>query len=133
MDQSEIRKFAKAWIEFQATQQFDDAPEDDPAYETIFRLTRMAGGSDRKIATAICVEIANQSGDPWIMKILGASPLEDLLESFGHDVLPDFLAAAKENPNFRQALHHIWPREDKTVWGRFLSVRDNLILPGLPE
>ena len=77
----------------------------------------------------VCVEIAHQSGDPEILDILGASPLEDLLEYHGDKVLPDFLAAAKDNPSFRQALRHIWPREDKQIWARFEAIRDHLELP----
>jgi hypothetical protein len=128
LNSAEIQNFAREWIAFQKTQQTQDAAFDDPAFEIAFRLSRMAVDA-KEPATAICVEISNRSDDPWILEILGAGTLEDILRSHGHDVLPEFLAAAKANPNFRQALRHIWPREDENVWRRFLAVRDSLTLP----
>jgi hypothetical protein len=137
MEQNDIRKFAEEWITFQAKENPYLGPkqralDNDPEFEVVARLLQLTH-EDWNTALAITVEIANQSNDPWVLEILGASALEDILEEHGYRVLLPFLSAAKANPNFRQALRHIWERSDPYVWEQFLRVRDKLATPELPD
>jgi len=131
MDQSEIRKLASDWIAYEKKHEPERGTTreerlDEVAFEIVLKLMELVD-DDWINALAICAEIARQSNDPWILEILGAGPLEDLLER-GHEVLQPFLAEAKANPSFRQALRHIWPRSDADLWRRFEAVRDKLEL-----
>ncbi|MGO9134197.1 MAG: DUF6869 domain-containing protein [Methylovirgula sp.] len=131
MDGNQIRELAGRWITFQKTTdpRFGDrkskANEDNPEHRVALSLIDQTL-RDWPSALAVCIEVAVESDDPWILEILGAGPLEDLLENHGDTVLNHFLAAAKDNPNFRQALYHIWSCTDKDVWLRFLQIRDEL-------
>ena len=136
MDQTEIQRFAEQWIAYQLTQRpgaQNAEGRDAPGFAVVIRMMEIVA-DDRPAAVAICAEIARQSGDPWILEILGAGSLEDLLADNGEDVLQDYLVHAKDNPNFRQALHHVWHQSGRpAVWEQFIGIRDKLALPRLPR
>jgi hypothetical protein len=134
MNEVEISAFAANWITVQKAEDpklgNSRRRDDDSEYENIFELMRMSDPKeDWKQAIAICIEVARQSGDPWILEILGAGPLEDLLSNIGDPVLPSFLTAAQANPSFRQALRHVWPCQNANLWRKFEAIRDELKLP----
>jgi hypothetical protein len=130
MDDEEIRRIASDWVAIEKTQGRETSSQpkpsdDDTRWNVVFGLMDLAH-DDWLTATAICEEIATQSDDPYVLGMLGAGPLEDLLEYHGTHVIEPFLKAAKTNPRFRQALRSVWECSDPEVWERFKSVRDTL-------
>lgn len=130
MTDEEIRKFAGEWIAVEKSHNpalgNPKPSDDDPSWDTIIKMLELTR-ADWRTTLAVCVEIARQTDDPWVLQNLGAGPLEDILEG-GQRVIEPFLAAAKANPTFRKALHSVWECSDPEAWRQFQMVRDHLTL-----
>jgi hypothetical protein len=133
MNETEIQSLATQWIEVQKKadprlkEKRKKIADYDPDFDVIQRVFDIQD-DDWRAAFSIAVEVASQTNDPWILEILGAGLLEDLLEGRGEEILPLYLAAAKANPAFRQALRHVWESNTPETWKKFVRLREKLEL-----
>src|SRR5213593_25891 len=100
MTEAEIRQLASEWIAFgeaqnPALERKSRIVDDDPRWKAWSRLLWLTA-DDWPTTLAVCIEIANQSNNAWVLENLGAGPLEDLLEVRGMQVIEPFLRAAKD-------------------------------------
>lgn len=131
MTVADIDRLAEGWIAY-SRECWKRGPTKLPEQLSRFsdRLADLCF-DDPELAVQVCARIAELTDDDRVIELLGAGPLENVLERRRDQVLPSFLREAKANPRFRTALRHIWPSgsPDRGHRPRFEAVRERLELP----
>jgi hypothetical protein len=107
-----VSRLAAAWS--RAQQAFDRG--DLPAHEWkgIFAVQRLAEKRPTELWQLILDVTATRPG-PEVRDILAAGPLEDLIQNFGEEMLPEIEARAQADSYFADLLRGVWVDEPKNA------------------
>jgi len=67
--------------------------------------------------------VVEKKPSEWVLGVLAAGPLEDLLEDSGKDYIDLIEIEARKNPSFKKILNGVWESGTKEIWARFEKVR----------
>ena len=109
---SGVSRLAAAWSTAQRAFDRGDLPAHE--WKTIFAVQRLAERRPAELWQLILDVMATRPG-PEVRDILAAGPLEDLIQNFGEQMLPDIEARAKADADFAELLRGVWIDEPKNA------------------
>jgi hypothetical protein len=126
MEHAELVRLSDAYIE-RYTKQFVWGPDQVLreqglnwwAWVEFERLTREAPEE----AWAAILAVIERTGDEYTLEMLGAGPLEELIENHGPAFLERIEDQARANARFRGVLQCVWESSTPEVWARIQAAQ----------
>ncbi|WDN29017.1 hypothetical protein LL916_14140 [Xanthomonas oryzae] len=119
MKPNEIQRWAQTYIEAQSR---EITNTEDPlwwAIDLFFELME----SKPEACWEVLVEISRRNPPEGVIRIAGAGPLEDLIDSHGNRFIDQIEVEAERNLVFRKMLDAVWESSDNTTWSRIMEIR----------
>jgi len=122
MDDVELKRMAKAWIEFQELGSNASPEQEAPliwAYDAVHDLVARSP----YLAWKLILTVVELSRNERVLGMLAAGPVEDLLVGYGSEILPDLLSSLPSNPALLRILEGVWTtRMDREVARKIASI-----------
>ena len=112
MTRGGVSRLAAAWSRAQQAFNRGDLPAHE--WKAIFAVQRLAEKRPTELWQLILDVTATRPG-PEVRDILAAGPLEDLIQNFGEQMLPEIEARAQADRYFADLLRSVWVGEPKTA------------------
>ena len=110
--QQTVEQIARAWVWEKKTYEHTDMPQDkyeDAASGTDLVMDLLYHAPESALAVIDSV-VEQSEGHEWVLSMLGAGPIEDLLrsEEFGDRFHDAFVERVRASPNYRRAVQSVW-------------------------
>ena len=87
-----------------------------------------------ELAFELIVEIWSRDQSRDVIQILSAGPLEDLLSTYGEQMIQAIEKEAEKDPSFRKLLGGVWKNAmPDSVWTKVQEIWDRRGWDGIPE
>lgn len=131
-----VQHLAEAWHSYQgkceaATQCGQEQPgHNDADFWGVSIMQALESEGDAELMWECTMEIwrTMESNNDSRVGLFAASIVEDLIDSFGPQVIDRIESKAKEDPEFRKMLLGVWPPsdEDRPDWQRIVKLVEDL-------
>jgi hypothetical protein len=119
---ADVRDWAIAYIEAQESPRPADL--DHPLWWSIERTLVLDTLDKAEDVWALILEVLARTKSPRVIGMLGAGPMEDLLEGWGTQFIERIETTARRDPAFREMLRGVWESGTPDIWARLVSIRD---------
>jgi hypothetical protein len=114
---AEIDAWADAYIRAQKIPH-ENLADDAELWWAVFRFMLPSEDTDPEDCWSALLVVLRKTTDEWVLGMLAAGPLEDLLEACGEQFIERIEQEAKGNSTFCRMLHQIYPSGSPEVWKR---------------
>ena len=119
MENSELQDWVSAYLEAQERRVADSG---DPLWWAVDRFFELMDAKPEDCWQAI-VEITRRDLSEDLINVVGAGPLEDLIEEHGDKFIDQIEREAAQSPVFKKMLASVWDGGDSNVWSRVKRAR----------
>jgi hypothetical protein len=120
---SEIESWAEAYIRGQSLRDTGAVAANPELWSAIDRFILPSTDVDPEDCWSALLAVLRKTKDEWVLGMLAAGPLEDLLEDSGTKFIDRIENEARTNPTFCWMLHHIYESGPPEVWARIEAIR----------
>ena len=122
---SEIDDWADAYIRAQSVRDVDIVAADPEMWSAIERFMLPMSDVRPEDCWNALLAVVRKTKDEWVLGMLAARPLEDLLEHAGAQFAERIEIEARRDPNFCWMLHQIYESGPPQVWARIHTIRES--------
>lgn len=120
---AEVDAWADAYVRAQTMRDTDAVAADPELWSAINRFMLPADDVNPEECWAALLAVLRRTTDEWVLGMLAAGPLEDLLQYAGARFIERIETEAVRNTTFCWMLGQISPSGPPEVWARVLSIR----------
>jgi hypothetical protein len=117
----DIKAWAEAYIRVNEDHAITD--ESHPDYLAAYEFMDELIGQLAEDCWLGILEVVKLKPSDWVLGMLAAGPVEDLLEYSGAEFIERIEIEAQKNKDFRQMLQGTWESGSPEVWQRFIAAR----------
>lgn len=123
MEASEINSWADAYIRAQSLRDTDAVAADPELWSAIDSFMLPLSNVHSEDCWSALVAVVRKTKDEWVLGMLAAGPLEDLLSYAGDQFIERIEIEARRDSTFCWMLHQIYESGSPEVWARIEAVR----------
>ena len=120
---AEINAWADTYILAQNKRDLDAVAEDPELWSAIVRFMLPNGDVDPEDCWSALLAVVGKTTDEWVLGMLSAGPLEDLLEYSGTQFIERIETETLRNSTFCWMLHQTYASGPPEVWARIEAAR----------
>jgi hypothetical protein len=120
---AEIDAWADAYVRAQSVRDADAVAADPELWSAIERFMLPTSDVHPEDCWRALLAVLRKTKDEWVLGMLAAGPLEDLLEHAGVQFIERIEKEARRDASFCWMLHQIYESGPPSVWARIESVR----------
>jgi hypothetical protein len=121
MDSQAIKDWATAYIALQ--QDSGRSTDGHPLFWAAERFMLPGDSANAEDCWATILEILSRNPPEWVIGVLAAGPLEDLIDASGPEFIDRIELQARRDPAFRHLLGGVWPSSTSSILSRVEAAR----------